>query len=86
MTFNSSSRKPSFIVAVLLLVGLAILSDDARNPGASAPAFAGGVGVANEETEIVFTSSNDGKTIYMWQYYSSKPPKYLGKSEAILTK
>lgn len=51
----------------------------------STPVHAGGVTVATDEAETVFTSSADGKTIYMWQYYSTKPPKYLGKTEAVLS-
>ena len=31
-------------------------------------AYAGGVSVATEDAETVFTASEDGKTIYMWQY------------------
>ena len=54
-------------------------------PSVTTPAYAGGVTVATEDAETVFTTSEDGKTIYMWQYYSSKPPKYIGKVEAILS-
>ncbi|MCA9126024.1 MAG: hypothetical protein KDB22_03025 [Planctomycetales bacterium] len=43
-----------------------------------------GVTVADDSAETVFTSSPDGKTIYMWQYYSSKPPKFVGQAEAVL--
>lgn len=46
-------------------------------------AFAG-VGVADENSEVVFTASQDGRKIYMWQYFSSKPPKFIGEAEAIL--
>lgn len=42
-----------------------------------------GVGVANENSETIFTCSQDGKTLYRWQYFSSKNAKYLGKSDAV---
>ena len=44
-----------------------------------------GVGVANENSETIFTCSQDGKTLYRWQYFSSKNPKFLGHSQAIET-
>ena len=69
-------------IAVALVAGLAFWPSG--SPTSPSPVFAGGIGVANDQVETVFTSSPDGKTIYMWQYFSSKPPKYLGKSEAIL--
>ncbi len=47
------------------------------------PSQASSVGVADENAETVFTSSEDGRTIYMWQYFSSKPPRYVGSAEAI---
>ena len=78
---NNSS--PKLIAAVtLLLIGMAFWP--AAPVASSSKALAGGIGIANEQSETVFTASPDGKTIYMWQYYSSKPPKFLGKSEAIL--
>ncbi len=43
----------------------------------------GSVGVADENSETLFTASADGRRIFMWQYFSSKPPKFLGESEAI---
>jgi len=48
-------------------------------------ASAAGAGTATESTETVFTSSADGKTVYVWQYFSSRPPKYVGKAEAVLS-
>jgi hypothetical protein len=77
---------PKFVATAVLLLGLFMIwpeSQDAKISPAPAKAFAG-VGVANEKSETLFTASADGKTIYMWQYFSSKPPKFLGQSEAIL--
>ena len=74
------------IVAGLVYIGHGLHSTDSDGRINSAqPAMAGGVGVATENDEIVLTASEDGRTIYMWQYYSSKPPKFMGKSEAIET-
>ena len=68
-------------VALFFLMSGALFSSSSSMVG-PAPARAG-VGVADENAETLFTASQDGKTIYMWQYYSSKPPKYIGKAEAI---
>ena len=75
----------TFLLAILVL-GLFLIWPQSRHTSMSpAPsqAFAG-VGVASENAEMLFTASADGKTIYMWQYFSSKPPKFLGQAEAIL--
>ena len=69
--------------AAVLTLAFVFWPSTSNTPGSS-EVYAGGVGVANDEVETLFTSSEDGKTIYMWQAYSSKPPKYLGKAEAIL--
>lgn len=77
---------PNFLIASALLIGVLLAWPSNLQPInnlSPLPAFAG-VGVANDESQTLFTASEDGKTIYMWQYYSSKPPKYIGKSEAIL--
>lgn len=70
----------------MVLIGLLIVwpsnPDTCINP-APRQAFAG-VGVASENAETLFTASADGKTIYMWQYFSSKPPKFMGQAEAVL--
>lgn len=42
---------------------------------------ASGVGTPNDATEIVLTSSQDGQKVYMWQYNSSRPPRFLGMSQ-----
>ena len=79
---------------IAALLGLAILLyTGLSQPESLAPplpffvssAHAGGVSVATENAATVFTASQDGKTIHMWQYYSSRPPKYVGKAEAILS-
>ena len=86
ITMGQGSPLRNIVVTTLLLIGgLALWPDDPGVAGDLLPsAHASGVAVANDEVETVFTSSPDGKTIYMWQYYSSKPPKFIGKSEAVL--
>lgn len=73
------------VVIGLFYVGHGLDESDDSKPMFESTAAAAGVGVATENSETVFTSSADGKTIYAWQYFSGKPPKYLGKREAVLS-
>ena len=43
-----------------------------------------GLATANGDTHFVMTSSQDGKTIFLWRFESGHPPKYIGRSEAII--
>lgn len=36
------------------------------------------------ESAMVYTSSEDGRTIYAWQPVAGKPPRYIGESVAVL--
>ena len=71
------------LIAALFYVGNA-LQTGSRNslPGFVTPAFAN-VSVATDNHETVLTSSDDGRTVYIWRYYGAKPPKYLGKAEVV---
>ena len=51
-----------------------------------APASAGGVTGVTNDMETLYTASQDGRTIFMWQAYGSKPPKFVGQSAAVLSK
>lgn len=81
----NSAWFPVVVFAALFTVWFA--PSPTATPSASfAPASAfAGVGVADENSETLFTASADGKTIYMWQYFSSKPPKFIGQAEAVLS-
>lgn len=76
--------------AVMFIAGLFYIGsgtgsrDPNQLPTIGSKAYAG-VGVADENSEVVFTSSQDGRKIYMWQYFGSKPPKFMGQAEAILS-
>ena len=75
------------VVAVMFVAGLFYsANNDVANP---LPSFSGnaiaGATVANENTEVVFTCSQDGRKIYMWRYFSSKPPKFMGEADAVLS-
>ena len=67
------------IVAGLFYVGSGLRNDTMLEIPSLTKSVEAGVAVANDEIETVFTSSEDGKTIYMWQYYSSKPAEVSGK-------
>lgn len=70
-------------VAGLFYVGHGMHSGQPLELPSLMPAAHASVGVADESSETLFTASADGKKIYMWQYFSSKPPKFLGEAEAI---
>ena len=72
------------VIALFRLAGPAGPNDNHPFPSLLSQAHAG-VGAADEDTETLFTASADGKRIYMWQYFSSKPPKFLGEAQAILS-
>lgn len=79
---HSSNSLPKY--ACLLLVAWTLCGLFSSSTSSFARPVEAGVTVANDDAETVFTCSEDGKTIYMWQYYSSKPPKFIGQSEAVL--
>lgn len=81
MQFDLRTICSVLIVAVVLLIADRFF---AGPPSLARPARAGGVTGVTEETEVLYTASADGKTIYMWQAYGSKPPKFLGQSDAVL--
>ena len=70
-------------VATLFYIGDGLHSGRPMNIPSIMPSANAGVGVADENSETLFTASADGRRIFMWQYYSSKPPKFLGQAEAI---
>ena len=79
-------------IAVALVAGIVYVGDALHSGSGPAlqfpsltPHVQASVGVADENAETLFTASEDGRTIYMWQYYSSKPPKFIGQREAILS-
>ena len=50
-------------------------------PSLTGRAYAGGIGVATNNTETVMTTSEDGRVVYVWRYVGVKPPMFLGKAE-----
>ena len=79
-------------IAAAFVAGIIYVGDGLHSGPAPAfrlpsltPSAQASVGVADENSESVFTASEDGRTIYMWQYYTSKPPKFIGQREAILS-
>jgi len=76
-------------VAVLGVVSLFYVGHGLHQHGDYFPLLeqsvsAAGTGTGTESTETILTSSADGKIVYVWQYFSSRPPKYIGKTEAVL--
>ena len=69
-----------FLAAISYLAHGLHVGSDAQWPGVSNSAMASGVGTPGDTTEVVLTSSEDGRTIFMWQYNHSRPPRFLGKS------
>ena len=83
MRTGHTSGSSVFHAAVWILLGwlLATLTSPATTLRSNAWAS---VGVADQNSESVFTASPDGKTVYMWQYFSGQPPRFLGKANAVL--
>lgn len=59
-------------------------SEPISMPSLTAPVYAGDVASAAENTEMVFTSSPDGKKLYLWRYQGTRKPRFLGEAEAVL--
>lgn len=72
-------------IVSLLYIGHGLHRQSGSFLPALLPAASAGVGVADDTAETLYTSSADGKKIYMWQAFSAKPPKYLGEAEAVLS-
>ena len=72
------------LIGALFYIGMGLRGESPEIlPSLASRAFAN-VGVATENVETIITASSDGRTIYVWRYFGVKPPKYLGKGEAIL--
>lgn len=77
------------IAAILLIAALFYVGTGLRSnspdvlPTFTTPVYAN-VGIGADDTETIITCSEDGQTVYMWRYFGNKPPKFLGKSDAIL--
>lgn len=74
----------ALFVTGLLYVGHGLHSPESVELPQLLPVASAGVGVANNESKILFTANEDGRKIYMWQYDRSKPPEFLGQAGAVL--
>jgi hypothetical protein len=69
-----------FLAAMIYIGhGLHVLTG-ADGPSFGNSALAAGVGTPSDQTEVVLTSSENGRTIYIWQYNHARPPRFLGQS------
>lgn len=74
------------IVAAAFYVGHGLHSPEPISvPSLTAPAYAGDVASAAENSEVLFTSSLDGKKLFLWRYQGTRNPRFLGEAEAILS-
>lgn len=74
-------------VAAGFYIGHGLHSSEAiALPSAATPVYAGDVASAAAKTETLFTSSPDGKKLYMWRYQGTRKPRYLGEVDAVLTR
>jgi hypothetical protein len=73
------------VAGILAIAGLFYVGSGLRQgndqPILGGRAYAGGVGVATNDTETVVTTSDDGRTLYIWRYVGAKPPVFVGKTE-----
>ena len=58
-------------VGGLFYVGRGLHSGQGIQFPSLTPSVHAGVGVADENSETLFTASEDGKEIYMWQYFEA---------------
>jgi len=73
---------------LILFIGREVIQSPTSEHSSPSTAFAGGIAVFDNPPSMVFTCSEDGKTLYRWQCDPKSllnEPKYLGKTEAILT-
>ncbi len=73
----------NLFVPLAFLAGVIFFGGSSPAPLTHATANAGGVAVADDDTEVLYTCSADGKTVYMWQCFGGKVPIFLGRAEAI---
>jgi hypothetical protein len=75
----------SFVVA-LLYVGHGLHSGRSDGlPSFANTAHAGGVGVVTQRDSMLYTGSQDGRTLYQWTIADKGKPKYLALSNVELS-
>ncbi|HEV3302962.1 MAG TPA: hypothetical protein VG055_25145 [Planctomycetaceae bacterium] len=75
----------SFVVAVLYVGhGLHSGRNDAL-PSMANSAHAGGVGVVAQRGSMLYTASQDGRTLYQWNPTDTGKPKYIALSNVELS-
>jgi len=74
------------VAAVLMIAAVLYVGHGLHNGGGDGmpslvnTAYAGGVGVSTQQGSILYTSSQDGRTIFHWTTGDGGKPKYLGLS------
>jgi len=73
------------VAAGLFYVGAGVGTNNTVGlPSVSTPARANDNIARSKDSEYIFTASQDGRRIFIWQHVGAKPPKYIGESEAVL--
>lgn len=86
---KSTSVRLLIVIFLILFFGSAMLRNLSNEEVSSpATASAGGIAMFDRPPMMIFTCSEDGKTLYRWKCDPKAPsqdPKYLGKTEAVLS-
>ena len=84
---NDKNIRLAIMMFLVLFFGNAFLEVSTEGSSRSTVS-AGGIAMIDRPPMMIFTCSEDGKTLYRWQCDPRAPseePKYLGKTEAVLS-
>lgn len=84
---NSKNIRIAICTLLILSFGNAIHRHLTAQDGSPETVSASAAMVIEAKTRMIFTCSEDGTTLYRWQYHpkSMSEPKYLGKTNAVLS-
>ena len=52
------------------------------DPFLATPAYAGGVSTVTEDTDYFLTASEDGRTVYVWEFNGARSPQFHAQAVA----
>lgn len=52
------------------------------DPFLATPVYAGGVSAMTEDTEYFITASQEGRTVFVWEFDEARPPRFHAQATA----